>query len=48
MVWAVALSTMDLFTHSVSPNLVTTVFGVYLGLVSQSRPPSRNSALPPS
>ena len=37
---------MDLITHRVSPVINSFVFGGCLGLVSQSRPPSRNSALP--
>ncbi len=38
VVWAVSLSTMDLSTHSLSAELYSTVFGVWLGLVGFATP----------
>ena len=38
MVWVVALFTMDVSTHCVSPGLYFEVFGVCNGLVSRDDP----------
>ena len=47
MVWVFSLFTTDVSTRRVSPELFHAVFGVCIGLVELSRPPSRHSALPP-
>ena len=47
MIWVVSLSTMKLIPHSLTPVIVTLVFGVWFSEVPLEQPPSDSVSLPP-
>jgi hypothetical protein len=48
MVWVVSLSSLNLIAQGLSPEIVVTVFGVWLGWVVGNDPHANSVSLPPS